>query len=116
MWGLSNNGRFSVETVYDKLTKAKIVGGMQISYSTIRGMWRDLLPHKIVIFGWLAILDRVKIKGRLARIGIIGNNELKCTLYQECEESSNRLFVHCKYTYFIWVKWSYIWDYQWFPL
>lgn len=51
---------------------------------------------KVKYFVWLVLRDRVAVRDRLQKIGIIQAKENVCLIYNECKEDNRDIFVHCE--------------------
>ncbi|XP_056687825.1 uncharacterized protein [Spinacia oleracea] len=78
-----------------------------------KGLWRNLVPHRIEVFVWLALLGKVNSKEKLARIGIIPQSENYCVLCNEATESCDHLFIHCHFSRGLWNWWIGLWGLCW---
>lgn len=79
----------------------------------ISGMWRGLVPHKVEIFTWLVILEKINTRGKLARLVIIPLSESMCVLCGMHQEDVNYLFLHCPFTHQLWMWWLKLSDLEW---
>ncbi|KAL4381203.1 hypothetical protein AHAS_Ahas04G0110000 [Arachis hypogaea] len=61
-------------------------------------MWRGLVPPRIELFTWFALVDRVNTKERLVRLGIIDRTNKVCVLCNRNVENVHHLFLGCKFT------------------
>lgn len=77
---------------------------------TIINTWRGLVPPRVEIFVWLACLSKLNTKAKLAQLNIIPTSPDLCPLCNEHSETSNHLFIHCKFSWQIWVRCHKIWN------
>lgn len=76
-----------------------------------------MIPHRIVIFTWFALLGKVNTQAKLASLGIILVEESICFLCGNSVESNDHLFIHCLLSYHLWSWWLQLWNAKWvFPL
>lgn len=98
---------FSVKSFVLELAKSE----SQPSFDVIKGLWRGLVPHRIEMFTWLALLGKLHTKEKLANI--IPQQENTCVLCGLHPESTNHLFIHCTFSWKAWALWTNIWDLKW---
>jgi hypothetical protein len=91
MWGLHQNGLFSVKSMYRAL-----LGTQALSYNTF--IWKLKLPLKIKVFLWHLYKGVVLTKDNLARRQWQGDR--KC-YFCFSNESIQRLFFYCHFAKFI---------------
>lgn len=78
-------------------------------------MWHGLVPYRIEIFTWFAILGRLNTRSKLAAMGIISRKDSNCILCGAAQECHNHLFLHCTLSWEIWVWWCSLWNLNWVP-
>lgn len=49
-------------------------------------MWKGLVFYRIEIFVWTALLNKVKIKDKLKKFGVVFRDEVMCVLCSKMEE------------------------------
>lgn len=75
-----------------------------------------MVPPRIELFSWLALLGRINTKEKLVRIGIISGDENSCVLCNESTENYNHTLLHCPFSWAVWTSWLSIWNLKWvFP-
>ncbi|XP_056694952.1 uncharacterized protein [Spinacia oleracea] len=79
----------------------------------IKGLWKSVVPHRVEIFAWLAILGKINTRLKLANIGIIPINEAQCILCGLCPEDCSHLLIHCPLSWQLWCWWLNLWGIQW---
>jgi len=65
-----------------------------------RSVWKVKAPHRVAFFLWTAALDRILTVDTLKKRGFSLANW--CCLCKKNEETTNHLFIHCKYTSTLW--------------
>lgn len=74
------------------------------------------MPHRIEVFVWAALLEKINSRQKLAKIGIIASENDICVLCSLHSESSNHLLLHCQFAQIIWYWWINLWGMSWvFP-
>lgn len=81
--------------------------------AAVKGMWRGLVPHRIEVFTWFAILEGLNTRSKLVNLGIIAEEESKCVLCGHCQEDHSHLFIHCTFSWNLWTWWCNIWGICW---
>ena len=94
IWTLSNDGEFSVKSVWERLRRRYPLVG-----------WHNLVWHKDSIprcsfICWLACRNRLRTKEKLFRWGVIDNSH--CVLCGNAEKTRDHLFFQCSYSKFVW--------------
>lgn len=91
VWNLGKKG-FSVNPMYKKKMEDQIL----ISY---KFLWKSKLPHKIKVFFWLVVRNKILTKDNLKKRNWIGS--LDCCFYG-VDESIDHLFFHCPIAKYMW--------------
>jgi hypothetical protein len=92
VWGLYQNGAFSVKSMYRAL-----LGVQAIPYNTL--IWKLKLPLKIKVFMWYLYKGVILTKDNLARRQ--WQKDRKCCLCSS-NESIQHLLFDCHFAKFIW--------------
>jgi len=92
VWGLHQNGLFSVKSMY-----RAILGVEAIPYNTL--IWKLKLPLKIKVFLWYLYKRVVLTKDNLARRQ--WQEDRKCC-FCSSDESIQHLFFNCHFARFVW--------------
>ena len=66
-------------------------------------VWLGFCPPKIEIFVQL-IHGRVLVRDVLSRFGVHSGLDNGCVLCEDNEEDINHLFLHCNWTWNLWLK------------
>lgn len=101
IWTPHKKGVFSVKSFNVELAKNDINGPQRL----IQGLWRNLVPYRIEIFSWLALLGKLNTKEKLVRLGILEPPDGLCTLCTNVIESCDHIFIHCPMASNIWNWW-----------
>lgn len=109
IWAFHKTGQFSVKSFTLELTKLQSPN----SHDTIINMWRGLVPPRVELFAWLACLGKLNTKAKLAHLNIIPASQDICPLCSDESETSNHLFLYCKFSWQIWCWWFKIWNLPW---
>lgn len=109
IWGLNSNGEFSNKSLCKKLFEERRTP----IPDAICGVWKGLVPYCIEVFVWTALLQKVKMKDKLKKMGIVSEEEAMCILCGKEEEEANHLFIHCEVSNDIWQWWLDQWDIAW---
>lgn len=110
MWSPHKSGTFSVKSFYEELAKKK---NESILNLVSKRIWKNLVPHRIEIFFWLALLEKINTKSKLALINIIPQSENVCPLCGCSTEEVDHLLIHCPFSQKLWAWWSELWNIRW---
>ncbi|XP_057248291.1 uncharacterized protein LOC130590248 [Beta vulgaris subsp. vulgaris] len=108
-WLLHKSGTFSVNSFYLEMYQNSQTLLSEVS----RKMWCGLVPFRIEIFVWLALLERINTRVKLAARNIIPSSESNCPLCSSAPEDTSHLFLHCPFARMVWVWWCGLWDLSW---
>ncbi|XP_048490879.1 uncharacterized protein LOC125492440 [Beta vulgaris subsp. vulgaris] len=112
IWTPQKTGIFSIKSACLELAKAS----PHLMPDPIKGIWKGLIPPRIEMFAWLALLGKINTKDKLARMGIIREDENLCVLCESSPENYNHLLLHCPFSWKVWNSWLSIWNLKWtFP-
>lgn len=90
LWLKNKSGQFSVKSLSLSLKKIKTI----YVPDAAKGVWRGLVPYRIENFVWMAILERLKTKDRLIKIGALDLEKGDCVFRGNCVEEVNHLLLH----------------------
>lgn len=112
IWAPDKSGRFSTKSFTKELHKT-----IPPSLSdAVKGVWKCLVPYRIEVFVWIALLGKINSRHKLASLGIISVNEDICPLCYKCSETSEHLLLHCAAAQQLWNWWLELWGVKWvFP-
>ena len=109
IWKDNKSGRFSVKSLCGLLSPTH--------YSTngfsFAGIWKGVVPPKVEIFCWMAIINKLNTRGVLVRRGVLDSSNSNCPICLVEEESVDHLLLHCHKHWIIWsriIKW---WGLSW---
>lgn len=109
VWIHHKKGMFSVKSFYEEYVKnSKAQLGL-----VAQKIWKNLIPHRIEIFLWLALLGKIATKSRLVRMKIIPPTENLCPLCKSEPEDVSHLMIHCAFSQSIWAWWLNLWGLKW---
>lgn len=112
IWSHSKSGNFSTRSFTLELDKLRPPS----HHDAVKGVWKGLVPHRIEVFVWIALMGKINKRSKLARIGIIPPDCDKCPLCDSESESCDHLMLHCSISYQLWNWWMDLWDIKWvFP-
>jgi hypothetical protein len=104
-WHLDSSGKFTVQSLYAKLSQ-----GASVAY--YKDVWEAKVPLKIKIFAWQLILDRLPSSQQIAtRHGPASGN---CALCGQVEDAGH-IFFACSLARFAWSAIRQILDCNWNP-
>jgi hypothetical protein len=97
-------GAFSVKSCYNHLLEHHLATAEDSDVcASLKILWRNDLPSKVLVFGWRLLLDRLPTKGALNQRGILNNpHDLLCVFCLQHVEDSIHLFCHCSFVKRVW--------------
>lgn len=105
IWTPDKAGKFYVKACSLELAKARCHHHLD----SVKGIWRGLVPYRIEIFTWFAILGRLNTKHKLVRLGTIPISDSLCVFCKFHHENSEHLFLHCDLSRKLWCWWMHLW-------
>lgn len=106
-WCPTKTGEFFVRPTTMELTKTHpIAASCPIN---MRRIWRGLIPSRIEVFTWLALLGRINSKARLVSMNVIPMDDANCVFCQAHIECSDHLLLRCGFSREILSWWMDIW-------
>ena len=66
------------------------------NFISFKGIWKGIVPPRMEVFCWLAIVGRINTRGVLVRRGIIGVEEGSCPVSSLETASVEHLVIHCQ--------------------
>nr|CCA66235.1 hypothetical protein [Beta vulgaris subsp. vulgaris] len=109
VWSYHKSGSFSTSSFTAEMAKANLPPHTD----AIKGVWVGLVPHRVEIFVWMALLGRINTRCKLASIGIIPQSENICVLCNTSPEQHNHLLLHCPFSLSLWNWWLDLWRLKW---
>lgn len=86
-------------------------------HDAIKSVWVGLVPRRIKVFVWLALMGKINTRNKLASLGIIPSENNLCPLWLLEPETSEHLLLHCVISSQILSCWTDLWQISWvFPL
>lgn len=76
----------------------------------IKGVWKGRVSHRIEVFVWTVLMEKLSTRQKLAQIGII---RVSSNLFPMCSlspEHSNHLLLHCPFPHHQWSSWIGLWN------
>lgn len=75
-----------------------------------KGLCELLIPLKVKCFVWLVLRDRVVVRDRILKLGIVQTEGNVCPLCNEGVEDLKHIFVHCDRVYRVWARNLKLWN------
>ncbi|KAK3206963.1 hypothetical protein Dsin_021009 [Dipteronia sinensis] len=100
-WSYCPNGSFSVQSF-----RRCMEGEVSEDCHKTAQIWNNYCPPKVEIFCWNLLKERVMVKDVLSRFGM----DLSCPLYGNCIETVDHLFLHCSWTWKLWLEGLSWWE------
>jgi hypothetical protein len=106
IWKDNKTGRFSVKSLCGLLSpKPYTNSGFCFAW-----IWKGIVPPKVGIFCWMAIINRINTRCMLVRRGILGISKYNCPICLTEEELVDHILLHCHKHCIIWSKIIKWWD------
>ena len=109
VWKANSSGRFSIKSLCGLLSPNL---PMDTSFS-FSGIWRGIVPHKIEVFYWMAIINNINTRSMLVNRGILDIFDATRPICLAEEESIDHILLYCHNHWIIWSKiinwWSLVW-------
>jgi hypothetical protein len=93
-WRLTPSGNYTAKSAYELQLLGSTASHMN------KTIWKAWAPPEVKFFAWLANQGRIWTADRLAKRG--WPNCGLCPLCKQCTESTEHLFVHCRFTIRLW--------------
>lgn len=98
IWGLMSSSYFSCHSFQRAFSRGDPVSERWLN------LWGLPAPLKVKCFVWLLLRDRVAVRERLLRLGVIEVDRSSCPLCGTVVESCWHLFMHCDRVYKLWSR------------
>lgn len=109
VWTPEKAGRFSVKSCTRELDKSSPA----IPAINFQKIWKGVVPHRIEIFIWFALLGKINTRAMLSWLGIIPISEAMCVFCKKHVETIDHLFIHCEFSRGLWMWWMSLWELSW---
>ena len=109
IWIHHKTGTFSVKSFYEEFAKNSEAQLVLVA----KKIWKNLIPHRIEIFLWLALLGKIATKSKLAHMNIIPPSKNLCPFCKSGPEDVAHLMIHCIFSQAIWAWWLGLWELNW---
>lgn len=98
------------------LNSQKLSHTSNLPSQTQKKIWSGLVPPRIELFTWFALLGKINSKEKLMRLNIIPPSEATCVLCNSMVESPDHLLLTCPFSWRICNWWLQVWGLNWiFP-
>lgn len=109
VWKANNTGRYSVKSLCGLLSPSSPLN----TVFSFKGIWRGLVPPKVEVFCWMAIINKINTRSMLVKRGILDISAAICPICLAEEEMVDHLFIHCYKHWLIWSKIINWWGLAW---
>ena len=109
IWVPNKSGLFTVKSFCQEMSKTNPSTLKEAAHK----LWKGIVPHRIEIFAWIAMMEKLNTREKLAKLNIIQCNENQCALCELEPESSSHLFLQCSVARQIWNWWLKLWNLSW---
>ena len=110
-WPHDSSGRFSTQSMVKKLYEMKVLATQTVLNINI--FWRGLVPPKAELLLWFALQGRLNIMDRLRRLGVLRNEDYRCVLCRQTEETLPHLLYTCDFSWKVWGACCSWWGIDW---
>lgn len=76
IWAFTKSGSFSTKSFTLELDKLH----PPLHQDAVKGVWKGLVPHRIEVFVWIALMGKINTRSKLASIGLIAHDCNVCAL------------------------------------
>ena len=97
-WMADSNGQFLAKSAYIVMRESS---SEAIKDTTFADLWKMKVPHKILVFAWRLLRDRLPTRSNLHRRQVVINDR-RCLLCGNMEEDTGHLFFHCSKVIPLW--------------
>ncbi|XP_019106119.1 uncharacterized protein LOC109135461 [Beta vulgaris subsp. vulgaris] len=108
-WTFNKSGLFSTKSFCYELDKLM----PQPQHDAIKGSWQGLVPHRIEVFIWTAMIGKINTRQKLASFGIIPVEDSRCPMCNASPETSDHLLLYCTFAQKLWDWWLDTWKVKW---
>ena len=70
--------------------------------SLVCTVWMNLVPPKVEIFMWLALLGKLNTKEMLCKRGVLQEEQNTCTFCSAHSENLNHILLNCQFSWEVW--------------
>lgn len=113
IWTFNKSVCFSTKSFTLELDKLNPLSQLD----AVKGLRKGLVPHRIEVFVWTALLGKINTPHKLALIGIIPLEDDLCPLCESSQETGDYLLLHWVFSQKLWAWWLGLWQIKWaFPI
>nr|XP_025703097.1 uncharacterized protein LOC112803854 [Arachis hypogaea] len=115
VWKFDKEGVYTTNSFVQVLQEATMDEEI-LSYRFTKDIWRGLVPPRVELFTWFALIGRINTKDQLSRLGILEPNDNICVLCKKASESVHHLLVACEFSWHVWCIWITEFGHVWTAL
>nr|XP_025625464.1 uncharacterized protein LOC112717723 [Arachis hypogaea] len=104
VWKFDKEGVYTTNSFVQDLQEATMDEEI-LRYIFTKEIWRGLVPPRVELFSWFALIGRINTKDQLSRLGILGPHDNLCVLCKKADESVHHLLVACEFSWQVWCGW-----------
>ncbi|XP_016164367.1 uncharacterized protein LOC107606873 [Arachis ipaensis] len=112
VWKFDKEGVYTTNSFVQVLQEATLDEKI-LRYKFTKEIWKGLVPPRVELYSWFALIGRINTKDRLSKLGILGPHDNLCVLCKKAVESVHHLLVACEFSWQVWCRWISEFGQEW---
>ncbi|GMI86868.1 hypothetical protein like AT4G29090 [Hibiscus trionum] len=97
-WKATGDGIYTARSCYKILNQQP-----ESIFPWVKVVWSGLAPPRVEFFLWQATLNKIPVRALLIHKGMSHDFDTKCPFCLSSAETTSHLFLHCKFTWSLWI-------------